>query len=84
MPIHEYHCKACGKRFEEIVQSDEKNPRCPLCGGAQTKRMLSAPSALSGKEKRRTPDATGHGCCGSRPGDRGCIPGSCCGGGGIN
>ncbi|MDD4953006.1 MAG: zinc ribbon domain-containing protein [Desulfovibrionaceae bacterium] len=78
MPIYEYQCPDCGRTFEEIVLRNEA-PKCPDCGGTRPARVLSASSSLSGRERAQTPGSTGHGCCGQRPSDRGCVPGTCCG-----
>lgn len=42
MPLYEYECAACGKRFELIQKfSDPTEAACTACGGA-AKRLLSA------------------------------------------
>lgn len=79
MPIFEYQCRACGRVFEELHLSATPAPACPGCGGADVERLLSAGSSLTGRGSSALPDARGHGCCGDRPGERGCVPGSCCG-----
>lgn len=46
MPIHEYQCKACGARFEEITHTSKTPaPACPVCSSKDVVRLLSAPSA---------------------------------------
>jgi putative FmdB family regulatory protein len=40
MPIYEYRCQGCRKRFELIVGSDTKI-HCPDCGSADVKKLLS-------------------------------------------
>jgi len=43
VPLHEYECEKCGKRFEVIQKfSDPKKTRCPQCKG-KLKRLISAP-----------------------------------------
>ncbi|MCM0754569.1 zinc ribbon domain-containing protein [Desulfovibrio aminophilus] len=79
MPIFEFRCRSCGRVFEELQLSASEAPACPGCGAADAERLLSASSSLTGRESGGLPDARGHGCCGDRPGDRGCVPGSCCG-----
>ena len=46
MPIYEYECGACGKRFEHIHQrfSDPPIDVCALCGGTPVRRLLSSPA----------------------------------------
>ncbi len=44
MPIFEYVCGECGKRFEQFTQraGDARNPACPACGAEKTERVLSS------------------------------------------
>jgi putative FmdB family regulatory protein len=42
MPLYEYQCDVCGRRFELIRKfSDPPLESCPTCGGAVTKQMSS-------------------------------------------
>ncbi len=42
MPLFEYECKKCGKKFEKLIFSSDKNPiKCPKCGSEETKKLLS-------------------------------------------
>ena len=44
MPLHEYECSKCHKRFERIQKfSDPPVELCPSCGG-QVTRLLSSPA----------------------------------------
>jgi putative FmdB family regulatory protein len=44
MPLYEYECDACGRRFERIQKfSDPPETVCPTCGGAVGK-LLSSPA----------------------------------------
>ena len=44
MPLYEYECDACGKRFERIQKfSDPLLDVCPSCGGG-VKNLLSSPA----------------------------------------
>jgi putative FmdB family regulatory protein len=47
MPTYEYHCDACGKRFEKF-QSMSAKPlkKCQLCGKNRARRLLSAGAGL--------------------------------------
>ncbi len=45
MPIFDFTCTDCQKDFEEIALKDEVPP-CPLCGGNNVKKIVSAPSPL--------------------------------------
>jgi len=44
MPIHEYQCKKCGHRFEELILSSAGADQvcCPECGAERTQRLMSA------------------------------------------
>ena len=43
MPLYEYQCGACGRRFELIQKfSDPPVERCPTCDGAVQKLVSSA------------------------------------------
>ncbi len=80
MPIFEYLCKDCGVVSEHLVFSDAEKVQCPQCGSVKVQKILSATSSASGlKGEGKIPGAGDTGCCGSRPGAQGCIPGSCCG-----
>ncbi len=41
MPIHEFHCRACGHRFEALIRHADV-PRCPECDALDPERLLSA------------------------------------------
>jgi putative FmdB family regulatory protein len=44
MPLYEYECDACGRRFERIQKfSDPPETSCPTCGGA-VRKLLSSPA----------------------------------------
>ena len=45
MPLYEYECEACGKRFEMIEKfSDPPIDVCPNCGKGPVKKLLSSPA----------------------------------------
>ncbi|MSO30107.1 MAG: zinc ribbon domain-containing protein [Acidobacteria bacterium] len=46
MPLYEFQCDACGKRFEYIQKSfsDEPLEVCTLCGKGPVHRLLSSPA----------------------------------------
>ena len=49
MPIYEYACDECSKRFEKLVfRGEETEVRCPGCDGRRVKKLLSASSFISG------------------------------------
>ena len=44
MPLYEYECDACGRRFEVIQKfSDEPLTTCERCGGT-VRKLLSSPA----------------------------------------
>jgi len=44
MPLYEYECEACGRRFERIQKfSDAPVECCPSCNGA-VRKLLSSPA----------------------------------------
>src|SRR5213594_3201026 len=57
MPIYEYRCAGCGKRFERIVLSASagavKAAVCPKCGAAGAEKLVSrfSTAAKSGGEE---------------------------------
>ncbi|NLC12867.1 MAG: zinc ribbon domain-containing protein [Chloroflexi bacterium] len=49
MPIYEYQCQDCGKKFEllrSFSQADAQT-KCQSCGTDQVKRLLSVVNAFS-------------------------------------
>jgi len=49
MPIFEYRCRKCGRRFEAIVRNGAA-PQCPSCGGARLEKLLSTFAVAGGGE----------------------------------
>ena len=48
MPIFEYQCETCDKRFEELtLASRAAAPACPECGDAHVHRVFSTFAAQS-------------------------------------
>jgi len=43
MPIYEYHCKQCGKKFEKLVKLSTKTAEieCPKCGARRAEKAIS-------------------------------------------
>ena len=70
MPIFEYACRDCGKRFEMFVKRSTQ-PACPSCHGTSLEQQLSV-FAVGRKE---TAPSASEGACGSCGDPRG--PGSC-------
>jgi putative FmdB family regulatory protein len=45
LPLYEYECENCGKRFEIIQKfSDEPLTVCTRCGGGPVNRLVSSPA----------------------------------------
>jgi putative FmdB family regulatory protein len=43
MPIYEYDCDDCGRRFEALVRAST-TPACPQCGSTDLHKRLSVPA----------------------------------------
>ena len=45
MPLYEYECDACGRRFEVIQKfSDPPIETCAVCGKGPVRKLLSSPA----------------------------------------
>ena len=45
MPLYEYECGSCGRRFERIQKfSDPPLETCPHCSAGPVKRLISSPA----------------------------------------
>ena len=51
MPVYEFECEQCGRRFEELTASDTPSPACPECDSGQARRLLS-PVSPAGRQPR--------------------------------
>jgi len=67
MPLYEYECEACGKRFERIQKfSDPLVDVCPTCGKGPVRKLLSSPAIqfkgsgwyITDYAKKGTPDSS--------------------------
>ena len=78
MPLYEYRCRECEKRFEEFVLGDAK-PRRPSCESRKIDKLLSVFAVGSGGGRTSSNSASeassSAGSCGSCGDPRG--PGSC-------
>jgi len=61
MPLYDYDCAACGRRFELVHGVHAEPPTvCPLCGSGPIRKAISAPavhykgSGWAKKERRAT------------------------------
>ncbi len=53
MPIFEYKCLDCGKRFEKIVLVNEK-PDCDFCQSANLEKQFSPAGIRTSKSTRKS------------------------------
>ena len=45
MPLYDYDCAACGRRFEVIHGVNDAPPeQCPLCGSGPVRKAFAAPA----------------------------------------
>lgn len=42
MPTYDYLCEQCQEEFEAFHGLNDPAPPCPLCGGCQVRRLISA------------------------------------------
>jgi putative FmdB family regulatory protein len=61
MPMYEYRCEDCGRKYEQLRRMSEADQdlHCPQCGSEKVKRQFSA-CAIGGS----TAGASGGGACG--------------------
>ncbi len=54
MPIYEYRCADCRKKFEVLVlrAKEESSLRCPHCNGTTMKRLISRFTSIKSEEAR--------------------------------
>jgi putative FmdB family regulatory protein len=71
MPLFEYECRGCGRRFEYLTRHGE-SPHCPACNGQELEKQLSV-FAVSAPSASPAPIAAG--ACGRCGDPRG--PGAC-------
>jgi putative FmdB family regulatory protein len=74
MPLFEYSCRKCSRRFERLVFGAE-TPECPSCGSPDLEKLLSAFAVGGGSDASGEFAGDAGGGCGSCGDPRG--PGSC-------
>ncbi len=54
MPLHDYRCAQCGRRFTLFLRSfaETAEPRCERCGSTDAKRLPPRVSMLRSEESR--------------------------------
>jgi putative FmdB family regulatory protein len=60
MPLYEYRCRTCSRRFETLVFGSEK-PSCPKCRGKDLEKLWSAFAVAGGERKSESDDFGGSG-----------------------
>ena len=72
MPIYEYTCQSCDRKFDQLVRSmtDSGTMKCPACGSEKTARALSvfAVGAEGASKGSGSSDMPMCGRCGGAPG----------------
>jgi len=54
MPIYDFKCRACGKRFDELVKIGE-TPECPKCHDPAPERLFSTSTGfITERDRNRT------------------------------
>ncbi len=66
MPIYEFRCNTCRKKFEELVSSRDAEVRCPKCRKTDVTRLMSAFSVKSAGPSRGAAAPAGKSCAGCR------------------
>jgi len=61
MPIYEYRCRKCGKKFEKLVLNSRK-VACPDCKSEELDRLMSVFAHTSGGKLATS--STGKSCAG--------------------
>ncbi|HSG00751.1 MAG TPA: zinc ribbon domain-containing protein [Vicinamibacterales bacterium] len=52
MPLYDFDCRACGRRFEALVRSHDRATACPGCGATDLERLPSS-FAVSSADSRQ-------------------------------
>ncbi len=53
MPVLQYHCPKCGKKFEELVKSHEEEVNCPDCGEKADRCYAGTVYSATGKPAKK-------------------------------
>ncbi|MBR6703221.1 MAG: zinc ribbon domain-containing protein [Clostridia bacterium] len=53
MPLLQYKCQECGKRFDELVKSYLDEVKCPDCGGATSRDYSGDMFSSTGKTNKK-------------------------------
>ena len=54
MPVFEYRCAACGRKFSALVgmTAEPDDARCPQCGSLRTAKLVSRPGRYRTEDNR--------------------------------
>jgi putative FmdB family regulatory protein len=79
MPIFEYKCDDCGKKFEILHKSSAnlEEVKCPDCQSVNHKKLLSSFSASVSSSSGFSAPSCGDGSCGMPSFGGGCANGMC-------
>jgi len=60
MPIYEYRCNRCKKKFDMVVMraSEQYTPRCEKCGSTDVAKLVSRVRYLSGPRENGLAETT--------------------------
>ena len=76
MPVYEFQCQDCGKKFETVATLAEKeaglDPACPKCGRKRVRQVFSRFTLLAGS--KTDSDDFDEGLDDMGPGDEGAGP----------
>ncbi len=53
MPLMQYRCKKCGKKFEELVKKYDDEVSCPDCGGVCERDYSGCVYSATGKPAKK-------------------------------
>lgn len=63
MPLYEYLCEACERRFERLASMAEADATsCPSCGASGARRLISVIGGTTGRAEPPAPTC-GAGAC---------------------
>ena len=51
MPIYEYFCKTCNRKFEVLVLNSKERIECPACQSEDVEKLFSTFCSLGGSDK---------------------------------
>ncbi len=57
MPIYEYNCRQCGRRFEHLMLRTSPPAKCPSCGNEDLEQLISLSSVSSESSRQANLDA---------------------------